>query len=88
MAPPFFDPNGPMLLNLAGYGMVIGHEIFHGAVRVLRRALPSHAAAPQGLITRGVCSTALARLLTGKAKRALPLTPRAAQVDRGVYRPF
>jgi len=30
MFPPFFDVDAPMMLNLAAYGMVIGHEITHG----------------------------------------------------------
>ena len=28
--PPFFSATMPMMLNLAGYGMVVGHEITHG----------------------------------------------------------
>lgn len=28
--PPFLDPTVPLMLNLATYGMVIGHEISHG----------------------------------------------------------
>merc|ERR1719399_1529215 len=30
MLEPFFDSRVPMMLNLASYGMVIGHEITHG----------------------------------------------------------